>query len=453
MVCRIDEARDVKGYRVLAMVLALAALAPPGAAQTDEPVALSLDEAIARGLEASHRVAEVTARGEAAAAVVEQRHAATLPRLSAQAGYTRTNHVDEFGVPLPGSQFRVIYPDVPDNYRSRLDAQWPVYTGGRLQALEQAASSEAAAADLDLAAARADLRLEIARAYWALRSAIASVGVLEDALTQADAHVRDAQNRLRSGLVPPNDVLAAEAQRSRQRMRHIQATARREVAEASLARLVGLAPGTPVVPTSLLETASLPPPAERFDDLLRAARDGRADRQAFAERVTTSGLREAAAGAGRRPTVALAAGVDLARPNPRIFPRGRTWRESWDASVMVDCGRARTEVAEAAAARRTAEARLREIDSLVALEIRQRLSEIESSRAAVAAADDAIAAAREARRVAAERFAAGVGTSTDVLDAQMVVLQAGLDRTEALAAWRTAEAGLARATGRSVGDR
>jgi len=44
--------------------------------------------------------------------------------------------------------------------------------------------------------------------------------------------------------------------------------------------------------------------------------------------------------------------------------------------------------------------------------------------------------------------AAGVATSTDVLDAQVAVLQAALDRTQAVANARLAEARLARALGR-----
>ena len=62
----------------------------------------------------------------------------------------------------------MLYPDVPDNYRTRLDLQWPIYSGGRTDALERAARAEASAAAADVAAAQADLRLEVARAFWAL---------------------------------------------------------------------------------------------------------------------------------------------------------------------------------------------------------------------------------------------------------------------------------------------
>ena len=55
----------------------------------------------------------------------------------------------------PDNQLRVIYPDVPDNYRTRLDLQWPIYTGGRLDALERAARIDATASADEIAARRA----------------------------------------------------------------------------------------------------------------------------------------------------------------------------------------------------------------------------------------------------------------------------------------------------------
>ena len=81
------------------------------------------------------------------------------------------------------------------------------------------------------------------------------------------------------------------------------------------------------------------------------------------------------------------------------------------------------------------------------MEVRQRVSERDASRAVIDAATDAVKSATEARRVVGERFAAGVATSTDVLDAQVGLLQAELDRTQAVANARLADARLVRALG------
>ena len=441
--------RSVIGAAVLAIALPFGAWAQTD--QPDRPIPLTLDEAIRRGLETSHRLAEAAARGEVAEAVADQRHAAALPQIAAQAGYTRTNHVQEFGVLLPNNQLRIIYPDVPDNYRTRLDAQWPLYTGGRLAALERAARSEAAASSIDLDAVRADLRLEITRAYWTLVTAAETSRVVDESLERTGEHLRDVRNQLAAGLVAPNEVLNVEAQQSRQRMLSIQARANRDVTEAELGRLVGEAPGARIEPVTALEApAALD---ATVASLIETARQARPERAALLKRLDGANERGNAAARATRPTIAVAGGFDYARPNPRIFPREEKWAESWDASVNVnwplfDGGRSRAEVAETAASTRALQARLAEFDAVLDVELRQRLSEIESSRAAIAAADDAVRAATEARRVAGERFSAGVATSTDVLDAQVAVLQAALDRTQAVANARFAEARLARALGR-----
>lgn len=415
------------------------------------PIRLTLDEAIARGLAASHRLADLEARHDGADAVASQRHAALLPQVAAQAGYMRTNHVDTFGVALPNAPLKVIYPDVPDNYRTRLDVQYPIYTAGRLDALERAARAEAQASLEDLAAARADLRLEITRAYWALVTAGEALGVVDESLARMDAHVLDVRHQLDAGLVPPDALSSAEAQRSRQRMLTIQARATREIAESDLARLVGLEPGAAVDPAAVFEPPQPEPTA--FLSLVADARDHRPERTALTRRIGAATDRVNAASAGVKPVVAAGGGVDYARPNPRIFPRAEEWKPSWDASVnltwsLFDGGRVHAEVAEASALRRSAQARLADFDNSLTAEVRQRTVDLNASLAAVDAAADAIRAAEDARRAVGDRFKAGVATSTDVLDAQVALLQARLDRVQAVAAARLAEARLARALGR-----
>jgi outer membrane protein len=203
-------------------------------------------------------------------------------------------------------------------------------------------------------------------------------------------------------------------------------------------------------------SAAFEPPSPSTADpsgLVAEAIAGRAERSALSTRITGAGERIEAARAERRPSVALAGGVDYARPNPRIFPRLDEWRESWDASVQFnwrfwDAGRTAAAIGEAAAARDAAEKRLLEFDRLLELEVRQRQLDLSSAVAAIAAASDAVVSAREARRVVGDRFDAGVATSTEILDAQVALLQAELDRTQAVANARLAEARLDRALGR-----
>src|SRR5262245_52198193 len=200
---------------VVPVFVALVGLWPaPGRAQPPAPQAalsLTLEDAIRRGLETSHRVEEMQARFDGVEAVADQRGAATRPQVAAQAGYTRTNHVPIFGILRPPNQFVILYPDVPDNYRARLDAQWLLYDGGRRQSTERAARSDALGASRDIETARLDLRLDITRAYWALVTATEATRVVDESLARMDAQLRVVRNQLEHGHIRAHDRLLDDA--------------------------------------------------------------------------------------------------------------------------------------------------------------------------------------------------------------------------------------------------
>jgi outer membrane protein len=444
------------GLLVVALAGALAAAAD-AQVTTREPGSgapsgvLTLEEAVARGTATSQRLAELEARSAAAEATEQGRAAARQPIVSLNGGYTRTNHVTEFAIVAPGVPPRVIYPDVPDNYRARLDVQWPIYTAGRVDALERAARAERHATAEDLAAARADLRLEITRAFWALVTARESEQVVSRSVETIGAHVADLRARLDQGLIPPNDLLSAEAQQSRQRLLAIEAANQRGVAEADLQRLIGSDDAVSIAPAGALALPEVP--AGEASALVEMARGERPERRALTERASAAAERIAVARAASRPQLSLNGGYDYARPNPRIFPRSAEWEDSWDVSVnaswsLWDGGGSRADRAEAAATARAAASRVLEFDRQLTLEVKQRRLEVDSSRAAIAAAADGVRAATEAYRVVGDRFRAGVATNTDVLDAEVALLQAQLDQTRALANARLADARFARAVGK-----
>nr|MBA3297878.1 TolC family protein [Acidobacteriota bacterium] len=293
------------------------------------------------------------------------------------------------------------------------------------------------------------------RAFWALATARHTERVVARSLESVDAHVGDLRMRLNQGLIPPNDVTSAEAHRSRQRMLAIEAANMRGVAEADLRRLIGgegaIVPAAQLPPEGGSHTGTTPPVSEEIT--VAAPVSHGAEQRALNFRLEASRAREEAVRGSAKPQVAIGAGYDFARPNPRIFPRAGRWDDSWDASINLswalwDGGRRRAEQAEASAATRAVQARQTELERLVAFEQQQRRLDLDSSRAAIDAADDGVRSARETRRVVAERYRAGVVTSTDVLDADIALLQAELDRTRALAAAMLAQARLERAAAR-----
>ena len=116
-----------------------------------------------------------------------------------------------------------------------------------------AANADVTAAQADLRVVEADVRLDVLRAYWSLATARDSARVLVQSLARTDAWVGDVKARVDTGLLPPNDVLSAQAQRARQQVRLLQAQNDEAMAELDLARLIGVPPGTPIRTTSAVD--------------------------------------------------------------------------------------------------------------------------------------------------------------------------------------------------------
>jgi OMF family outer membrane factor len=172
----------------------------------------------------------------------------------------------------------------------------------------------------------------------------------------------------------------------------------------------------------------------------------------LAERQASLRATADAAQSGGRPQVSVVAAVEPARPNSRFVPRVDEWNTGWDLGVnatwtIFDGGRARAEHAGAVAEADAIQHRIDDFDATVTVEVRQRLLDLATARAALSASGEAVTAAAEARRVLSERFLVGVATNTEVLDADVAWLEAELEQTRLQAALRLSEARLLRTAG------
>jgi outer membrane protein len=442
-------------HRTAGWIAIVMLVTPVRAASAQTAVSLSLDDALRRAVEQSPRLADVRARQAGASATVTSRAAAKLPAVTTSASYVRTNHVVPFGFTSVSGPSTVVFPDLPNNYRARAEMTVPLYTAGRADALVESARREAEAVGADQRAIEQDVRLEVIRAYWALVTARQNIAVFERGLERTDAYVTDVRSRVEAGVVSPSDLLSAQALRARQAVRVVQARNAAASAEIDLARLTGVPAGQPILTTTDVAApmrASEALVGQSADVLVQRAIAGRAEHAGLEQRRAAALATAHAARAAVKPTLGALAAVEPSRPNQRFVPRTDEWKLSWDLGVTVswplfDGGRAKADAAVASAQADAVTARLADLDALVAADVRQRLLDVDSGRAALAASDEAVTAATEARRVVEERYRAGVATSTDVLDAQVALLESELERTLLQAALRVNEARLLRALG------
>jgi ABC-2 type transport system ATP-binding protein len=412
----------------------LVAVLPAGATSPSDPegpvVRLTLAEAVALARQQSPRIAQLRALESAADAGVAAARAQRNPAVELTAGYTRYSDVPEFSLPAPIG--RTIFPNIPDNWRTRLGLTAPLYTGRRIESGIDAASRERDATAKDVETGVGDLVLETTSAYWSLKTARESARVLGDARAAFEAHLADARNREKFGTAARNEVLAVEVERDRAELSSLEADNGAEVANANLERLLGLPPGSRIEAADLLGAGEAP--TGDLEEMVRAALEARPERAALEARLAAAESRVAAQRSSRYPQVGAAAAYDYANPNSRVLPPEEAWKATWSVGVALslsvfDGGRASAAVAQAAAQADALRRQLLDFDRRLRLDVTARLLDVKTARGTVEVASRALASAAENRRVSADRYAAGVGLSSDLLDAETALLRAGLERT------------------------
>lgn len=417
----------------------------------DGPVlSLTLDEAIAKTRAASARLASLTALTRSASEGVRGAEALSRPELDLAASYTRNSNVPELILAFPGQAPRTIFPNLPNAWRTHVGATMPVYTGGRIQAARDAASETERASVSDRAAATNDLAAETHLAYMSVLVARETARVLGEAIAAYDAHLKDARNRQELGLIASHETLAVTVERERAELARVQAKNAVGVAEANLRRLLGVPAETRLELAPPPEAAAV---ANETADLVRRATEGRPEVEALKARIRAAEAGSRIAGAATKPQAGVQAGFDYASPNPRILPLAGAWKDTWSVGLalswkVLDGGKADAAVAQAAAQADALRAQLQDLESRIALEVSARRLDLDSALAGRAVAQRGIEAARDALRVARDRFREGVLTSSELLDAETRLLRAELEATQTEGQIQMAVAQLNRAVGR-----
>jgi outer membrane protein len=438
--------------RVATVVLLLGLLSSRRVSGQEESVVrLTLDEAIERAIAHSPRLRQLGAREDAAERAVSEAQSGEKPVVELSAGYTRYSDVPEFTVPNAEGGRDVFFPNIPNYARARIGANYPLYSGGRTGGQVEAARGEKQVAEGRLEAARRDLVLETREAYWTLVTSEQRVAVLNENLTAFEAHLVDARNRERFGLAARNEVLAVQVERDRAELNRLRAETASHLSRANLARLLGLGPEATIEPTETLSPIAIP--AEDSEALVSLALQNRPELAAVRAQVASAEARAQVEKSTILPQVNMGAGYVYAHPNSRFLPPVAEWNDNWEVGVnmalsVFDGGRASAGEARARSEADAARAELADLEERIRLEVLSALLEVDNAEASVELSGRALDAATESRRVAADRYREGVILSSELLDAEVALLRAGLDRTEALAAQHLAEAALDRALAR-----
>jgi outer membrane protein len=413
---------------------------------------MSIEEAIQIGLENSRTLHIASMKVLAADARSSEASAARLPSLKLQAGYARLSEIDPFAVQVPFYPLPItISPVVLNNYSTRLSLQQPLFTGFRLEKSAAAAEYAAEAASYDLSRNKIDLVFNIKNGYWSLYKAKEIKRVVDENVELVKAHLTDVENMMGQGLATKNDLLKVQVQLSSSQLAQIDASNLVTIAMMTLNNLIGLPIETEIELTSVIQSQS----AENQEsaEIAREAIDTRADLKAAEMRVQANEASVTAAKGGWYPQVSLYGNYYYSRPNPRILPTKDEFKNTWDLGVNLsfdiwNWNTTKHQVDQGEAVLAQSREATEQLKDAITLEVNQANLVLLQSKEKIKVAEKGVEQADENYRITKNKFRSGTATNTDLLDAEVALLQAKVNYTTSLVDHELAQARMMKAIGK-----
>jgi outer membrane protein TolC len=409
-----------------AAALALLGLLAPAAAPAQVALRDAFREADAAAF--ANRAARGVAEAQRAQALAPLR--AILPSARLEAGYARTTDpIGAFGTtlrqravtPAAFDPARLNQPDAVGNYAGGVVLEVPV-ANADAWAARHAAASGAEAAEAGAAWTRVATHTDVVRAFYGAVLAAERATTLETAARAAAAHVAQAQTLVSNGVATKSDALLASVRAGDVEAQLAEARGAVVTARRQLALTLGRngAGADPTVPAAL-------PPSARIRAVVAADTaeapipdSPRADVQAAARGLDAARADRVRARAAYLPRVNSFARYDWNSPD---LPYGGT--RNWTVGVMASipllgsageladlrATAAREQSARALAEAAAARARLEVEQTRIALTVALQRLDI---------AERAAAQSAEARRIVERKYAGGLATVVELLDAQSV---------------------------------
>lgn len=411
---------------LMTVVLALSMALPVVQAETLEDawrMAVERDAGLAatRSLTEAGRADELAARAE------------RWPTLTVDGSYQRFNDAPAFSFPVNGTTFTS--PELVRNddfLMARARVAMPLFTAGRVTAGIRSAQQAARGAGLAQQSYEQDLRLQVATAYVDVLRAGRALRAAEAAVASLKSHADDVAVMVEREAVARNDLLAARVTLADAEQVRLKAENRAAGALAAYNRLLGEPlDRVPELAELAAELPEAPLPAATVDELVERARANRPELAGLDARSRSLAERARSENASRWPQVGLLADYQhlenqvLDEQDFALLGVGFSW-------TLFDAGRIQQRAnALRSASRATAQDRA-DLQSRVALEVRQAWLDVREATARVPLTREAVDQAEENLRVGRELYSVGLATNTVVLDAEALRLAAVRNHDNAL---------------------
>lgn len=325
-------------------------------------------------------------------------------------------------------------------YRLNLSLSQNLYTGGRVPAQRALASAGRQLASEGLASTRAQVVLDVTRAYYDAALSERLAAIAESGLRQATATLEQVELSFKAGRAPEFEVLRARVARDNQRPLLVRAQAQRTIAYLQLRELVHVPPDVPLVVETNLDDPVLPPPAPfqlppGAEQAERPPETG--PRVAVRQAEAGVAAREAAVRVARSQRLpSLSFNSAYGRVAYAGLPSFSDFRTNWTVGVVAQVpiltgGRLRGDQLVAAADLASARAQRDRARHLSDVDTETAHEELKAARATWEASAGTVEQAARAYDIAELRYREGISTQLELSDSRYLLEQAQANRAQA----------------------
>jgi outer membrane protein len=449
------------GLWLVALIgLALCGLgvAGPARAATPPETILTVDQAVELAIQNNlqHRLAEEEVK--VAEAQVAQAKAGYRPKVTLSGGIARLNQMPdlvELGRKLAALNNGLYkmgvsglsYAEGPDDgltyYSLNLQIEQPLYTGGKLTALNEQAQNNQEYSQLNLDSVEQDLICEVKKAYYQIYQAGQMLRTMDEAVASMENHVKEAGLYYRAGMVPQLDVLRTEVKLADLKQKRLAVQNGLDLAKVYFNFVLGVDQDRQY---RFVDEVVYTPFERDLAACRQTALANRTELKAAQAKVAMAENQVKVVQSGKKPLVALVAEGDRTATQP--FEDDPDLAISLVAKYnLVDGGMVKHQIAAAEATVRQARTAVELTARGINLEVEQAYRNLQNALEMIAVAQKVLSQAQETVRMAGVSYQAGLSTALELIDAETGLTQAKTNYHQALSSYQIALAQLERAIG------
>lgn len=436
--------KQIKMILTLAMVISVSIFA-------QEKMKLTVDEAINIGLQNSKSLHTSQMKVAVSDSKLKETMASRWFNVKFNAAYRRLSPIDPFSISMPGVGNIEISPSLLNNYVTQLTLTQPLFTGFRILSGIDIAEFSSNAVNEDFKKDKSELIYNIKTAYWSLYKAQAMKKVLDENVEQVKAHLADAKNLMKVGMLTNNDVLKLEVQLSDIMLKQVDAENGVKLSMIGLNNLLSIPLMTEIDIASMVNLVA--GDNQSLNELTGIALSSRSELKAMDQRIKMGEAGVKMAQSGWYPQLAFVGNYYYSRPNQRVFPTKDEFRGTWDVGLNLSLNvwdwfttAHQTDQAEANLAQTVDSKQI--IKDGITLEVTQSYLSFNQAKQKIKITELSVEQATENNRITSEKFKSGMALSSDVIDSEVALLAAKTNYTNSIVDFELAKAKLEKSIGK-----